>query len=63
MLAQVAVPLRNLRDLVLYGLGMYIITKLSFPPNEPPPNFPFILPFDFGNREHQQDTKENSQHH
>lgn len=38
-------PLRNLKDLLLYAIGAYIITKISFPPNQPPPNIPFTFPF------------------
>jgi hypothetical protein len=45
MLGRLAIPTRNIYEFVLCTIGVCIITKISFPPNEPPPNFPFIFGF------------------
>lgn len=51
-------PLRGLKDLLLYAIGAYIVTKISFPPNDPPPNFPFLFPFTYSEGNHKDNMVE-----
>jgi hypothetical protein len=54
MLGRLVIPARNLYEFVVCAFGVYLVTKLSFPPNEPPPNFPFI----FGHHEDSDNAKD-----
>jgi hypothetical protein len=58
MLEKIIIPTRNIYELVLCTIGVYIVTKFTFPPNEPPPSFPFI----FWNHKnlHSENKKENN---
>ncbi len=55
MLGSLAIPKRNIYEFVLCTIGAYIVTKITFPPNEPPPSFPFIFGY---NNDHSQNAKE-----
>lgn len=55
MFQNLAMPKRNIYEFVLCSVGAYIITKLSFPPNKPPPSFPFLYIYD---NDHRQEPKE-----
>lgn len=56
MLRRLAIPTLNIYEFVLCTLGAYIITKITFPPNEPPPSFPFPFLFDYNN-DHTENAK------
>lgn len=43
MYRPLVLPSRNLFDMFLCSLCAYIITKVTFPPDTPPPIFPYIF--------------------
>lgn len=54
MLKRLVAPTRNIYEFLVCAIGVCIITKITFPPNEPPPNFPFI----FSSHDDSKNTKE-----
>ena len=46
MLNPLVIPSRNFFEFFLCAIGAYAMTKVAFPPNDPPPEFPFIAWFD-----------------
>lgn len=45
MLGSLVMPTRNLHEFILCAIGAYVVTRITFPPNEPPPTFPFLFGF------------------
>lgn len=42
MYQPLVIPSRNLFEMFLCTIGAYVMTKIVFPPNDPPPSFPFV---------------------
>ena len=43
MYKPLVLPTRSILDMLLCSLCVYVMTKTTFPPNNPPPTFPFIF--------------------
>lgn len=54
MYVPLGIPSRKLMDLFLCTIGACVITMFTFPPQDPPPFFPIILPC-WGNEREKQD--------
>ncbi len=43
MYKPLVIPSKNFFEFFLCTIGVYVMSKVVFPPNEPPPSFPFFF--------------------
>lgn len=54
MLGRLVIPVHNMYEFILCTISAYIVTRITFPPNNPPPSFPFL----FGQNENSENAQE-----
>lgn len=54
MLGRLVLPAHNIYEFILCTLSAYIVTRITFPQNDPPPSFPFL----FGNNDNSENAQE-----